>query len=213
MSDSALAPGVVLRSQATHTATKSRRWLIPTIIFGILALVAVVFFLINNNSVNYRTTPLNLDLQVAMDGEIYYFSQSEWNSLSYSEQNRFTKKGLVIDYNGQQFIVKLNMERHGSGYAYSEETWFTWDEAKQWENNMSGNWRLPTKEEGKAMAYQYQAVCSVIKAFGGDSDPAWGYWTNTEYSAPVAWYFDLAAGIDGGYSKSYYFSVRAVRAI
>lgn len=214
MSNSALTPGEVLRSQPTHTATKSRRWLIPSIIFGILALGAVVFFLINNNSVNYRTTPLNLDLQADMDGEIYYFSQSEWNSLSYSEQNRFTKKGLVIDYNGQQFIVKLTMERHGSGYEYKDEIFFTWDEAKSWVSNMGNGWRLPTKEEGKAMADQYEQVFYAIKAFGGDKDPVmWMYWTSTEYDASSAWIFDLCSGLITDHGKIYNHCVRAVSAI
>ena len=166
------------------------------------------------SSSNYRTEPQNLDLQVTLNGVKYYFSQTEWTNLSSSQQSRFNKQGVVIDYNGQQFIVKLNMERHDSGYKYYNPTWFTWEETKQRVNKMIGNWRLPTKDEGKAMADQCKAVCSAIKAFGGDDDPAWWYWTSTEYKASSAWCFDLNRGSVTDTEKSNYgVCVRAVRAI
>lgn len=180
------------------------------------------------SSSNYRTAPKNLDLQVTLNGIKYYFSQTEWTNLSSSEQSRFNKQGVVIDYKGQQFIVKLNMERHDSGYEYDDPTLFTWEEAKQRVNDISGNWCLPTKDEGQAMADQDKAVCSAIKAFGGDDDPAWWYWTSTEYIAS-SWFFRLFNGrvnnassawcfrlINGNVVidfKSSSYCVRAVRAI
>ena len=157
---------------------------------------------------NYRTTPRNLDLQVIYNGEKYYFNQSEWNNLSSSVRNSCTKRGVVIDYNGvKSFVVKLNMERHGSGFDIR----FTWDEAKRWVNNMSGNWRLPTKDEGKAMADQYTSVNSALKAFGGDN--GYWYWTSNEYDASRAWYFGLVSGCVGNRSLSHTGCVRAVCAI
>lgn len=162
---------------------------------------------------NYRTTPRNLDLQVMLDGKKYYFSQSEWADLSSSEQSSFNKRGVVIDYNGVSFVVKLTMECHVSGYTYNDSKYFTWDEAKRWVNNMRGNWRLPNKDEGKAMADQYKSVCSAIKAFGGDNDPARWYWTSTEQSASRAWVFNIILGYVNVDGKSNPSCVRAVRAI
>ena len=165
------------------------------------------------SSVNYRTTPQNLDLQVTLNGKKYYFSQSEWANLSSSEQGNFDKCGLVIDYKGQRFVTALNMERHGGGYEYSEATWFTWDEAMQWFRYKGDGWRLPAEEEGKAMAGKYEAVCAAIKAFGGDEDSARWYWTDKECGTSSAWYFSLTNGQHNGNYKSSNLCVRAVRAI
>ncbi|MGN0224319.1 MAG: DUF1566 domain-containing protein [Muribaculaceae bacterium] len=162
---------------------------------------------------SYRVTPRNLDLQVTYGGMKYYFSQSDLANLSSSEQSRFAKRGLVIIYGGYQFVVKLTVERHGSGYTYEDANFFTWDEAMNWVNNIGNGWRLPYKDEGKAMADQYKAVCDAIKAFGGDSDPAWCYWTSTEYNASGAWSFNLNLGYVYNNNKSNYGCVRAVRAI
>lgn len=162
---------------------------------------------------SFRVTPRNLDLQVTLNGIKYYFSVDEWDNLSSSVRNSCTKRGVVIDYNGVRFVVKLTMELHGSGFTYEDAKSFTWDEAKLWVSNMSSNWRLPTKDEGTAMADQYKSVCSAIKAFGGDSDPAWWYWTSTESSASGAWYFYLGVGGVNNRNKSTYGCVRAVRAI
>ncbi|MGN0224240.1 MAG: hypothetical protein ACI4AM_09500, partial [Muribaculaceae bacterium] len=127
---------------------------------------------------SYRTEPRNLDLQVTLNGTKYYFSQSEWANLSSSEQSRFEKCGVVIDYNGQCFVVRLNMERREC-YTYESEDdsrFFSWKLARQWARNMGNGWRLPTLEEGKAMAEQHTSVNSALDAFGGDSD--YWYWTS-----------------------------------
>lgn len=203
MSNSAHASGVALPSQATHTATKCRRWLTPTIILGILALVAVAFFLINNNSVNYRTMPQNLDLQVEIDGEQYYISVDEWNLLTEDEQVRCNKLGLVICYDDedgqeQRFVTALNKE-NGT---------YTWDEAM---SKFDGE--LPTKSQAVAMARQCKALCNAIRAFGGDEDLAGWFWTSTEYDASSAWGLYLIIGYVEGWGKNLAWCVRVVRAI
>lgn len=163
---------------------------------------------------NYRTTPRNLDLQVTLNGEKYYFNQSEWANLSSDEQSRFSKRGVVIDYNGvRSFVVKLTMERHDSGFKSEYPIAFTWDEAMRWESSLGSGWRLPTKDEGKAMVDQYKAVCAAIKAFGGDEDPDWKYWTSTEYDASEVLYFSLRFCGYGYRTKRSTLCVRAVRAI
>lgn len=161
---------------------------------------------------NYRTTPRNLDLQVTLNGEKYYFNQSEWAVLSSSVRDSFSKRGVVINYNGERFVVKLNMERHGNGFKYDNPIYFTWDEAKRRVSSLGSGWRLPTKDEGKAMAYQYKSVCAAIRAFGGEDPDNW-YWTSTEASASRAWFFDLNYGNVNPYIKSINYCVRAVRAI
>lgn len=160
-----------------------------------------------------RVTPRNLDLQVIYDGIKYYFSVDEWKNLNSSVRSNCIKQGVVIDYKGVRFVVKLTMERHGSGYEWDNPIYFTWDEAKLWVNNMSGNWHLPTNAQGTAMAEQYEAVCSALTAFGGDQDPAQAYWTSTEYDSSRAWCFNLDYGSVTNVGKSGIFCVRAVRAI
>ena len=158
----------------------------------------------------------NLKLQVEDSyGGKSLFSQSDWEKMSYTEQQQYKKLGIVIDYDGQRFVTALNMERHGSGYRYDTDIHFTWDEAKSWVNNLGSGWRLPNKDEGKAMADQYEAVCEAIKAFGGDEDPKWWYWTSTTYESDSsrAWCFYLSFGHVSYYFKSSISCVRAVCAI
>ena len=161
----------------------------------------------------YRTEPRNLDLQAIIDGHKVYFSVDEWRQLTTDEQSRFEKVGVVIDRNGRRFVAKLDIESHGSGYTYDDSINFTWDEAVQWVSRMGSGWRLPTKEEGEAMANQHEAVCAAIKAFGGDDHPVWWYWTSTEYGASRAWCFALVYGVVYVIGKSEDYGVRAVRAI
>ena len=141
-----------------------------------------------SSSTNYRTEPQNLDLQVTLNGKKYYFSQSEWANLSSSEQLSFTKRGLVINYNDQCFVVRLNMERRECAVHESEDDsrFFSWKLARQWARNLGNDWRLPTLEEGKAMAEQHTSVNSALDSFGGDSD----YWSWTSNG----WFFHLGEG-------------------
>lgn len=162
---------------------------------------------------SFRVTPRNLDLQVTLNGIKYYFSVDEWDNLSSSVRNSCTKLGVVIDYDGVRFVVKLTMELHGSGNEYDEPIFFTWDEAKLWVSNMSSNWRLPTKDEGMAMANQHSAVCAALAAFGVVDDPAQSYWTSTEHRASSAWGVNIGNGYVTSGSKSGHGCVRAVRAI
>ena len=161
----------------------------------------------------YRTEPRNLDLQAIINGRKVYFSVDEWRQLTTDEQSRFEKVGVVIDSTGRRFVTKLNIECHGSGYTYDKPKYFTWDEAMQWVSRMGSGWRLPTKDEGEAMANQHEAVCAAIKAFGGDDHPVWWYWTSTEHGASRAWFFYLNLGYVSHYTKRHDRCVRAVRAI
>ncbi|MBO4978191.1 MAG: protein kinase, partial [Muribaculaceae bacterium] len=67
---------------------------------------------------NHRT-PRNLYLAVNRGGNQYYFSQSDWSSLSNAQKSECSKVGVVIKKDGQEFILALN---HESGE-------YTWDEA------------------------------------------------------------------------------------
>ncbi|MGN0222943.1 MAG: protein kinase [Muribaculaceae bacterium] len=198
----------------------TRRWLkITGISVACLAFIVCAFVFGDDIMWSIKTSCIscgenNLKLQVTDSyGSKFYYSQNEWNNLSDSQRDSYTKQGVVIDYAGERFVVKLNMARHGSGYEFDGPISFTWYEAKQWVNNMGNGWRLPTKDEGHAMADQYEDVCAAIKAFGGDDDPAWWYWTSTEYGASGAWYFSLYHGYVGYDNKSDNVGVRGVRAI
>ncbi len=134
---------------------------------------------------NSHRTPRNLYLAVRRGGNEYYFSEADWNSLSATQRSECTKQGVVIDKNGQRFILALN----------DEPGEYTWNEAM----GRFGN-RLPTKEQGEAWISQQDAVQRAVRAFGGNMpgpndkyysnarSKEWGYayWTRTEkdfYSA------------------------------
>ena len=198
----------------------TKRWLkITGIAVACVAFIVVAFAFGDDIMWSIKTSCIspgenNLKLQVTDSyGSKLYYSQNQWNNLTESQRNSYTKQGVVIDYAGERFVVKLEMERHGSGYEYDGPTWFTWDEAKQWVSNRGNGWRLPTKDEGHAMADQYEAVCKALRTFGCDDDPATWYWTSAEYDSSRAWYFFLNHGVVYANLKSDLGRVRAVRAI
>jgi hypothetical protein len=83
-----------------------------------------------------------------------------------------------------------------------------WEDAKRACNELGDGWRLPTKEELKAMHDQLHK-----KGHGNfESD---GYWSNTEVDIYLAWYFDFTSGAADYYDKDHLttYYVRAVRAL
>ena len=161
----------------------------------------------------YRTEPRNLDLQVAIDGRKFYLSVDEWQSLSAIEQDRLDKIGLVIQYNGQNFIAKLTMEYHSQGVFHGLLQYLTWKGAIELVNLLGGSWRIPTKDEGIAMANQYEDICCAIKVFGYDDDPGWWCWTCSERNDSKVWCFELDRGNISYFNKSDNYCVRVVRSL
>ena len=129
---------------------------------------------------NHRT-PRNLYLAVQRDGNQYYFSQSDWSSLSSSQKSECSKLGVVIDYNGvRPFILALHCKDNGE--------LMSWNEAMRRYRNV-----MPNKRQGEAIANQDAAVFQAINAFGGSETEA-AFWTNEEYDASRAWYVSLYNG-------------------
>lgn len=143
-----------------------------------------------------HSTPENLDLEAWLpDGRIVYFNQAEWSNLSSEDKSCLDKKGVVIIKDGERFVLSLE---------YSEK--MTWNEAMRRYGN-----KLPTKEQGKAMASQNKAVNAAILAFGGN-DPG-KYWTKTEEGSVLAWYVSMIGGYVYLNGRSYTYSVRPVAPI
>ena len=160
----------------------------------------------------YHTDPRNLDLQTIRDGETYYFTQSEWEALPSDDKSDYAKIGLVIKYNGENFVVRLKMEQHGSGYESTDPQLFSWDEAVRWgRNRLYDGWRLPTKNEGNTMVQKYSEIVAAIIAFGGDDDPYHWYWTGTEDGKSFSWAYNLSGGFFESQPQSRDYCVRAVR--
>lgn len=136
----------------------------------------------------------NLDLCATRDGKTYYFNRSEWNAMSKAEQNGYDKRGVVVVGNGQAFV--LSLYHRGA---------MTWDEAI----SRCGK-SLPKKEQAEVMAAQHGAINSAIRAFGGDSDPEWWYWTRGEYDSSYAWVVNMKAGFLSNYNKTSSYRVRPV---
>jgi len=107
----------------------------------------------------------------------------------------------------------------------------TWEEAMQWATNLAqgqcglrdgsraGMWRLPTKEEWKAMVDTRYRKPALSNAAGtgqwkeGDafSGVQWGYWSSTEYRISSAWFVYLYDGSVGSIGKTATLYVWAVR--
>ncbi|MGN0224186.1 MAG: protein kinase [Muribaculaceae bacterium] len=182
------------------------------VVFKVLAIFVLLFAVISLRKLLFKQRDAgedNLKLQVTdRQGYKHLLTGKEWQLLSTIEQSKYTKVGLVIDYNGVRFIAALNMERNGNS---STPRIFTWDDAMQNVGISSSGWRLPTKDEGKAMADQYQEVCAAITAFGGDDNPASWYWTSTESDVSRAYFFSLIKSSIYNFGKEHYNYVRAVR--
>ncbi len=195
----AIKPKVAITTE--KKPRKRLRWVI--IVAALMAIAAGVFgVLIYEQN---RVGALNLHLAVEKHGQNYYFSQSEWNALSYSQQAEYSKLGVVIDKGGQCFILALN----------DEPGEYTWDEAM----SRFGN-HLPTKEQGEAWISQQDAVQRAVRAFGGNMPGrstydnnysyCYCYWTRTEGSSSDAWHVNIYVGSVGKYGKTYATRVRVV---
>lgn len=144
--------------------------------------------------------PANLDLAVRRpDGNIYYFNQTEWSNLSSDRKSDLGKFGIVIIKNGEHFILSLD-------YTVP----MTWSDAMRRYGN-----KLPTKEQGEAMASQYDAVNKAIQAFGGYVPNRSNniYWTKTEFDSSYVWFVSMYNGILGAGEKTIYHRVRPVKLI
>ena len=175
-------------------ASNQRRGLRWIIIVAILAVGAGVFGIIRYNS--HKTGPLNLHLAVEVNGHYYYFSQTEWTGLPDYQKSQHNKKGVVIDKNGQRFILGLHCLNNGQS--------MTWNEAMRDYSN-----QMPTKEQGEAIASQYLDVASAIEAFGGSNARSW-FWTKTEDDSSYAWSVIMDYGIVYNNNKSNTYRARAV---
>lgn len=132
------------------------------------------------------------------NGEISYFTESEWNNLSSEEQSRYDKLGVYVVGNGEEFVLSL--------YDNGDE--MTWDGAMLCYGDA-----LPTKAQAEVMADNYEAINSAIIAFGGDEDPEHVYWTQTEDGSSLAWLVDMYSGNVGFSTRSNASRVRTVAAV
>ena len=126
-------------------------------------------------------TPVNLYLAVTRGVNHYYFSESDWNALSSMQRAECTKRGVVIDKDGQRFILELDcvVKRR-----------MTWNEAMNLYSSA-----MPTMAQGEAISSQWNAVNSAIGLYGGSSIGDW-FWTK-DADAPTggAWVVSLHYGI------------------
>ena len=136
--------------------------------------------------------PFSLCAQ-APDGSIVYFTADEWKALSYQDQSRYKKKGVVLSGKGKKFLVELEDAEGGKGM--------------EWKKALKYN--LPTKEQGPVMADNKAALNNALRAFGGTVMDSW-YWTKTEDSSALAWYVGMYYGSVHTSNKTDTGRVRAV---
>ena len=136
--------------------------------------------------------PFSLCAQ-APDGSIVYFTADEWKALSYQDQSRYKKKGVVLSGNDEKFLVELEDAEGGK-----EMNW-----------RAALKYNLPTKEQGKVLVKNKEALNNALEAFGGTVMRTW-YWTKTEYDSSGAWLVTMPyCNIKATYKTNTY-RVRAV---
>ncbi len=131
-------------------------------------------------STHSYSVPQNLYFVVGLNGNEYYLPEAVWDELTVSQKGVCKTKGIVIDKDGQRFI--LGLDCIDGGHA------MTWNEAM-----LRYGDKMPTKEQGEAITSQSGEVVQAINAFGG-TDAYAGFWTNTEYDSSNAWLVAMANG-------------------
>jgi len=107
------------------------------------------------------------------------------------------RKGLMITVNGRKLEV-ADQDLHNRMY---------WDDAVRACQNLGNGWRLPDKDELKAMYEQ------LYKQGKGNFKDTW-YWSSTQNHSGYAWNANFGDGIvSGNYKYNDYSQVRAVRAL
>ena len=129
----------------------------------------------------------------APDGSIVYFTADEWKALSYQDQSRYKKKGVVLSGNDEKFLVELEDAEGGKEMK--------WRKALKYS--------LPTIEQGEVLVKNKEALNNALEAFGGTVMRTW-YWTKTEYDSSGAWLVTMPyCNIKATYKTNTY-RVRAV---
>ena len=145
-----------------------------------------------------HATAGHLDLAAERDGQYYFFTESEWNRVPYSEKDRFEKKGIVIRQPSitPPFILALT------------------DNGKdvKWHEAMASGINMPSKTQGEAIVTDYENVKRKLVAFGGTGYEARSqlFWTKDENASSGAWNVNMAYGNVTSTNKSYPYRVRAV---
>lgn len=190
------AAAETIRQTPDDTPKDSKPFPIRAAVIAAAAIiVAVIAWLLINDTTQPRTHYNNLDLQASRDGRNYYFSESEWVDLPQSEKSKYSPKGVVVIGDGLEFVLAL----HDNGKG------ITWDEAMR----IYGN-RLPTKAQGEVIAAQAGAIEAAVKAFGGDND-MYSFWIRTEYDdSSSAWLVGMPYGSVYTSGKTNPYRARAV---
>jgi len=105
-------------------------------------------------------------------------------------------KGLFIQVGGRKLEV--------AEQDFSEA--MTWNAAERACQNLGNGWRLPDKDELKAVYQQ------LHKQGKGNFKDVW-YWSSSQYVSGYAWYVSFGSGNVDNYFKSVSYQVRAVRAL
>ena len=142
-----------------------------------------------------RTKCKDLDLYASCEGENYFFTQEEWESVPADKKNWYKPHGIVVIGDGLKFVVAL----HDSGGE------MTWDEAMRRYGNS-----LPSKEQAVVMSVKLSSINWAITAFGGDKYSKGWYWTKTEYDSTYAWTVYIPGGNVNSTIKTTTGRVRAI---
>ena len=117
------------------------------------------------------------------DGRTTCFTVDGWEALPEDEKHRYGILGVAVpDSSGGYFAVGL----HDSG----SEGFIDWTRAQEL---YAG--KLPTLSQARRMAACHREINAAIKAFGGDADPEWLYWTAAGADSATAWYVDMNYGL------------------
>ena len=148
------------------------------------------------------------------DGTVgfYYYNGSSWAEVAATSKT-YSVNTFYAELGG--YVIEVNSDgTHGLVVAMQDQGTSKWYEANDLLSNASNHdtngakfkdWRLPTKRELNLMYVVYNNG-------NGASLNANYYWSSTENASSIAWRQNFDGGSQTSSSKSYTFSVRAVRA-
>lgn len=108
-----------------------------------------------------------------------------------------------IEENGKIYALIVARKEEG------EKTGVTWNEAMQFcrelRDDLFDDWEMPTR-------YDLMTIFRNDSEHTGEFGNEW-YWSSTEFNSTLAWLQNFGNGSQCNYSKTYTYSVRAVRKV
>lgn len=152
-------------------------------------------------------------LYVTTNANQQSYQQPAYSQPSQSSYSKTYKVGDSYDANGKQGVVFVVSPdgKHGKIVGLNNLGKMNWNSAVSACRNLGNGWRLPSKEELKAIRKVKSTLNSTLAVVGDELPPHW-HWSSTEYNSNCAWIVSMYNGDTYKDPKRIGSDVRAVSA-